>query len=132
MKKIISASRKTDIAVFILPLISILALLLMPLPALSQFNDTEPVPLIHQDRSNSKISKRPKKWGKSGRRGSSARKTHKKKNTGKPHNQPKFYQSGDWWGKKSLFISSLGNWNMLVGKFWAYPKLLINYEFKQA
>jgi hypothetical protein len=48
-------------AVLVLSLIPILALLLAPLPALSQFNDPEPLPLIHQDRSNHKITKKPKK-----------------------------------------------------------------------
>jgi hypothetical protein len=48
-------------AVLILALIPILALLMVPLPAMSQFNDPEPVPLIHQDKNNSKIGKKPKK-----------------------------------------------------------------------
>ena len=48
-------------AVLILSLIPIWALLMVPLPALTQFNDPEPVPLIHQDRNNNKIAKRPKK-----------------------------------------------------------------------
>jgi hypothetical protein len=48
-------------AVLILSLIPILALLMEPLTALSQVIDPEPVPLIHQDRSNSKIAKKPKK-----------------------------------------------------------------------
>jgi hypothetical protein len=48
-------------AIFILSLIPILALLMVPQLALSQFNDPEPVPLIHQDKNNSKTTKKYKK-----------------------------------------------------------------------
>jgi len=48
-------------AVLVLSLIPIMALFMVPLPAQGQYNDPELMPLIHQDRNNSKITKKTKK-----------------------------------------------------------------------